>query len=331
MFSFVWRLFLKSNEITKQVCPDIVIASSTYPLDIYPARRIARASGAKLVFEVHDLWPLSPMELGNMKPWHPFIMGLQVAENSAYRSVDRVISMLPNAKAHMITHGMAPEKFSFVPNGINVQEWDPMQRQPLPEEHASLINELRRQGLFLVGYAGGHGLSNALGQIINAAALLKGEKVRFILVGKGPEKERLIAEAKRRGVNNVLFLPPIAKPSVPTFLAEMDILYLGWTRNPLYRFGICPNKLMDYMMAAKPIVHAVEAANDLVADSQCGISIMPEDPEAIAEAIKHMMALTAEEKKAMGQRGQDYVLHHHDYKLLAKYFLECLESNEKSI
>ena len=69
----------------------MVIAASTYPMDIWPARRIAKRAKAKLVYEVHDLWPLSPMELGGMSRWHPFIMWVQMAEDSVtaihYRNI----------------------------------------------------------------------------------------------------------------------------------------------------------------------------------------------------------------------------------------------------
>jgi hypothetical protein len=84
--------------------PDVVIASSTYPMDIWVARRIARLAGARLVYEVHDLWPLSPMELFGMSRWHPFIQLCQKAEDTAYRDADVVVSMLP--KVHEL-HGLA--------------------------------------------------------------------------------------------------------------------------------------------------------------------------------------------------------------------------------
>lgn len=324
MLVFVWRLFLLSKKLTKEIRPDVVIASSTYPLDIYPARAIAKVAQVKLIFEVHDLWPLSPMELGGMSRSHPFIMLMQAAENYAYSVADRVVSMLPRAKEHMQEHGMTPHKFVYIPNGIVVDEW---QRDvyPLPKEQRNQLESLKEQGRFLVGYAGGHGLSNALDQLIMAATLLPGSSVSFVLVGQGPEKKNLQQKVSRLGLTNVVFLDPVPKASIPVLLSFFDVLYLGWKKNPLYRFGICPNKLMDYMMAGKPVLHAVDAGNDVVAESGCGISVLAEDYDAIAGALQKLLMMTADKREEIGKRGKSYVLEHHDYPVLAKKFLQIIE------
>ncbi|MEO8170457.1 MAG: glycosyltransferase, partial [Oxalobacteraceae bacterium] len=81
MASFVARLYREGERLVQTFRPDVVIASSTYPMDIWPAHRIAKLANARLVYEVHDLWPLSPMELGGMSKWHPFIMLVQAAED----------------------------------------------------------------------------------------------------------------------------------------------------------------------------------------------------------------------------------------------------------
>jgi len=325
MLTFVRRLFTIGGELAQSIRPDLVIASSTYPLDIYPARRIADKAGASLIFEVHDLWPLSPMELGNMSRWHPFIMTMQRAENYAYHNADKVVSMLPKAKGHMCEHGMAPQKFVHIPNGIFKEEWNG-ERKPLPDEHEALISRLKLKNRFLVGYAGGHAVSNALDQLLDAAHLLQDSAVAFVLIGQGVEKDKLKEKAKNLGLNNLFFLPAVEKSAVPTVLEAMDLLYLGWSRNPLYRFGICPNKLMDYMMAAKPVIHAVDAGNDLVAESGCGTSVEPENAAAIADAIIRLKSMSPAERKRMGEAGKDYVLTHHDYGVLAKEFILSIEA-----
>ncbi|MFY7903648.1 MAG: glycosyltransferase family 4 protein, partial [Rubrivivax sp.] len=99
--------------------PDAVIASSTYPMDIWPARRIARLAGARLVHEVHDLWPLSPIELSGMSPWHPFALLCQRAEDAACRDADAVVSMLPKVHAHLASRGLDLGRLHIVPNGID--------------------------------------------------------------------------------------------------------------------------------------------------------------------------------------------------------------------
>lgn len=123
MFAFVSLLEVKSSQFAECVKPDLVIASSTYPMDIWPAHRIAKMAKAKLVFEVHDLWPLSPLELGNMSKQHPFIMLVQAAEDYAYCHADVVVSMLPKVREYMESRGMAPHKLHIIPNGIDPVEW----------------------------------------------------------------------------------------------------------------------------------------------------------------------------------------------------------------
>jgi len=321
MLSFVAQGLQHARKIVKKDKVDHVIASSTYPLDILAARRIANISGAKLVFEVHDLWPLTPMELGGMKSSHPFIAAMQLAEDYAYRSADRVVSLLPNTLGHMVEHGMRPEKFVYVPNGVDFEAWN-QSRATLPIEHETALRSLRNGGQLIVGYAGSHGLSNALGTLLDAAASLRDRRIAFVLVGQGPEQTQLVDAAARRGLTNVTFLPPVPRAAIPQLLSQFDVGYLGWQRQPLYRFGISPNKLVDYMMAGLPVIHSVQAANDPVADASCGFSVPPEDPEALAEAVRRMSELRPEERVAIGKRGRDYVLKNQTYEVLAMRFID---------
>ena len=322
IISFVSKLIRYEDRLVRDVGPDIVIASSTYPLDMVAARRIARKALARLVFEVHDLWPLTLTEMG-MPKWHPFVVLMQWAEHFAYRNADRLISMLPNAACHMESHGLRPDKFRHVPNGIVTAEWE-SDRASVSREHANVLAALREERRFLVAYAGAHGMTNALDTVVEAAALLLEHPATFVLVGQGPEKEALQRKAFALDLKNIVFLPPVPKASIPSLLSSMDVLLIGLKRTPLFRFGISPNKLMDYMMAGKPIIQAVEAGNDMVAESGCGISIPPENPEAIADATLRLMSLSSAEREAMGQRGREYVLAHHDYRILARRFIESI-------
>lgn len=320
MGSFVRRLHLEGKQLAQSFKPDMVIASSTYPMDIWPAHRIAKLTKAKLVFEVHDLWPLTPMELGGISKWHPFIMLLQSAEDYAYRHADVVVSMLPKVREYMVSHGMAPSKLHIVPNGIDPSEWL-IESLDLQDTEKKILASLKNQGLSIVGYAGTHGLANALDTLLNAAKLMRGEKIAFVLVGGGPDKAILLKQALAENLHNIYFIDPIKKEQIPALLKWFDIAYIGWHRQPLYRFGIAPNKLMDYMMAARPVLHAVDAGNDPVGEAGCGLTIAPEDPQAIVQGIRALLALDDDERKSMGRRGREFVLKNHTYPVLGQRFL----------
>ena len=327
MVTFTLRLWGACKRPIAAFKPDLVIASSTYNWDNWAAAYHARVLGAKYVYEVHDLWPLTPMELGGMSRWHPFIWSLQQAENFACRRVDKVVSLLPGVLPHLVAHGMPSERFAYVPNGIALEEWENWNE--VPGAHVSVLQQIRGDVRCLVGYVGGHGLSNALDILIEVGADPRLRDIGIVCVGDGPEKKRLEGKAKALR-SKVRFLAPVPKPAVPALLRSFDILYIGWARSPLYRFGISPNKLFEYMMAGVPILHAVDAANDPVQEAGCGLSIPPEDASAVRDGIRKLMALSPEERRAMGQRGRRYVETNHQLSTLARRFLDCVwESSDR--
>ena len=106
---------------------------------------------------------------------------------------------------------------------------------------------------------------------------------------------------------------------------RLDIAYIGWQRVPIYRFGIAPNKLMDYMMAGCAVLHSVEAGNDPVAESGCGLTVAAESPQAVADGLRWLAALPGTERRAMGERGRAFVLAHHTYPVLAQRFISAIQ------
>lgn len=322
MFDFVRKLWFGYKKYLGDFKPDVVIASSTYPIDIYPARKIAKHYDAKLVYEVHDLWPLSPMELGGYSKYHPFIMVMQAAEDYCYKHADKVVSLLPNALEHMEERGMDPSKFVYVPNGFDPKEWE---NAPLNSEYDQIINDLRAKGKFIIGYTGGHAISNYIDDLIDAAEYLKDSNIVVLLVGSGVEKERLMLKAKERELNNLIFLNPIPKNQIPTFLKNLDATVIMGRRKPLYRFGTSPNKIFDYMMSSKPIVMSIVEPEPIPLKAKCAIFYEHDQPKDLAEKMKEMSNLTSEERVTMGKNGNEYVKLNHPYPILAQKFIYAIK------
>ena len=323
MFRFCRKLLSWKNWIIKNLRPDVVISSSTYPIDSIPASRIAKGAGAKYIHEVHDMWPSTLAEIGGMSKHNPFVMLMQFGENFAYRHADAVVSLPKYAEDYMRLHGLAEGKFHYVPNGIVLEEWEKPEK--IPNEHLSELQRLKDKGKFIVGYFGGHALSNNLWLLLQTAERMRETQAHFILVGDGVEKEALMRYAKTERLQNVSFLSPVDKSAIPSLTEWFDCIYMGSKPSPLYRFGLCLNKLFDSMMAAKPIILAFDAPPSPVTESECGLVVKPEDVEGIAGAIRTLMAMSHEERDAMGQRGRKEVLEKYNYPALAREFLEVMK------
>lgn len=324
MATFIGKLLLYADRIAGEERPDLVICSSTYPLDIFPGAYIARKTAARLVFEVHDLWPLTPILLGGYSRHHPYIFVLQAAEHWAYRKADIVVSILPNALEYMVEQGLDPCKFVHVPNGIPASRVDAAGAHRLPHATVNLIEEERARGRFLVGFAGAINPSVALETMLSAAASLRASDVSFFIAGDGSNAERLRNRAIRLAIDNFHMVGRLPKADIQDFLSRMDALAIPWHRNPLYRFGVSPNKIFDYMFSGKPILQAGQAANDLVADAGCGLTVAPENPAALADAVLTLRALSVEERQRLGANGRRFVFERHDCRALARRFMRAV-------
>lgn len=321
IFVFLFKLFYNRKRVIYSFNPDVIISSSTYPLDGVLANILRKNTKIKLVHEIHDLWPLTLKLLGGFKSFHPFIFLLQLSENFVYKNCDTLVSILPGTLPYLRDHGLSEQKFFHVPNGYFETQF----LIDIPFEHMNLIVDLRKQQKFIVLYAGGHNISNALKYLILAAEIVSDPEVAIVLVGDGTEKETLIEKVMSKRLKNVYFLPPVPKESVPNLLILSDILYLGWSNSPLYDFGISPNKIFDYMLASKPIIHSYSGKFDLVKKANCGTSVKAENFQEIAEAINEMKKKNYKELSDLGKNGYSYVTHEHNYSFLAKQFINILK------
>lgn len=331
MGQFAGKLWLYAKRIARRFKPDVIIASSTYPLDTYAGQRLRRFSpGSCLIHEVHDMWPATLIEMGGMSKWHPFCVAMQIGENSAYKNSDEVVSLLPLAEKYMQQHGLKPGHFTYIPNGILPEEWE--SPEPLPPEHEELLSRLKRRRRFIVGYFGGHALSNALDNLLETAALSAKRKGRasYVLVGDGVEKEKLQKKAEEMGLKEVYFLPKIKKQQVPSLTKWFSCTYVGAKDSTLYRFGLCMNKIFDSMMAGKPILCAITTPDNLILKNNCGIMVPSGAPDKADEAIAAWEKIPARELKKFGENGHRAAVEKYTYEKLAAQFAELFngENNE---
>lgn len=322
MFKFVYKIIKNAKNIVSQWNPDVVIASSTYPLDTYAAQKIKKLSKAKYIQEVHDMWPSTLYEVGGMSKNNPFVVAMQIAENSAYKHCDECVALLPYAKDYMIKHGLNPKKFTNIQNGVVLDEWENV--EVIPEEHKAFFDSQKDK--YIVGYFGGHALSNALDYALDVAKKIQKqqEDILFVFVGDGVEKNRLIERARAESIQNVVFLPPVHKRAVPDLLRYFDCSYMTGMPSPLYRFGLCLNKMYDSMMAGLPIVCAFDAPDTLVRIHNCGYQCSPQNPDEVEEAILNIYKMPANERSKLGKNGREAVLRNYTYEKLAEKFIELM-------
>ena len=318
MFQFVGKIWLAARQIAEKWKPDVVITSSTYPLDTYAGQRIAKFSGARLIHEVHDMWPATLIEVGGMSRYHPFIILLQLAENFAYKHSKYVVSLLPLAKEYMMRHGMSSEKFVEIPNGVVLGDWK--QPEELPAKQKEFLEKIKEKGKFVIGYFGGHALSNALDILLDTAPKVKEKDICFVLVGNGVEKHRLINRVREENIKNVYFIEAVPKRTVPTLLMYFDGIYMGALDSPLYRFGICFNKMYDAMMAGKPILLAINTPVCTIEKYGCGIMVKNVEKDRLANAVEKLFQMSEDERLKMGELGKKAVVKYFNYTILASKF-----------
>lgn len=320
MVEFVGGGLLAAARIARELEPDAVIASSTYPFDTYFAQRVAKLSGAVLIHEVHDLWPLTPIELGGNSPRHPLMWAMGVAEKSAYRNSDSVVSILPNVEPHVRSLGIDTPVIP-IPNGIDPDIGD----KPADAAFVELIDDLHNHGRKVIGYAGGMTHANAMDDFITAMGYLREGNVTAVLIGDGLFRHELETQARELGAH-VVFFGMMPKSQVHDALSRCDALYIGSKSSPLYEFGVSANKIFDYMLTGVPIVNAFASEHSPMVYANCTVRAEGENPLDIARAIREAVDLPAARRREIAEASTAWVRQHHALPMLAQQFLTVLGS-----
>lgn len=317
-FKFAWKI--KGLDKKLGDAPDVIIYSSLSLIGFLGAYKLAQKCGAKLVFEVRDIWPLTAIEVGGYSPHHPFIRFLQWIERFAYRSSDFLISNLEGAINHMETFGAKRDKFRWIPNGFS--ETELANNEPLPAELKSSINEQH----FSVTYTGSVGEANSLITLIQAAEFLQDHKdIHFNIVGKGRLASSLKHEVNIRRLQNVHFFDPVNKRQVQTILQISDICVICWKSIGLYRYGIAANKIFDYLYSGRPVINAYSGQYDVISRYQAGVVTPAEDPQTLAKAILELKQLGANQLEKLGGNGRVKVRENHEYGRVAIQLSKVIE------
>jgi glycosyltransferase involved in cell wall biosynthesis len=237
-----------------------------------------------------------------------------------YRRAAHVVALTEGIRDGVVAKGVPAERVSVITNGVDQTERAAAPAPAPVPDHA-----------FVAMYVGAHGTYSSLGTVLDAADLLRDDdSVRFVLVGGGDRKAVLQADADRRGLANVAFVDPVPKRDVPAWLARADACLLPYQDHALFA-GALPNKAFDYMGAGKPIIAAVPPGelSRLVERSGCGLAIPPEDPGAMAAAVRSLAADRALAAR-LGAAGAGFVCTHYDRRVLAEQFVGVVEGCHRS-
>lgn len=299
--------------------PDVVIVSSLSLLSVLYGYYLKAVCGARFVFEVRDIWPLTMVEEGGFSRWHPLVVFLGLVERFGYRKADLVVGTMPRLDLHVRETIGRDRPFHCSPLGY-AQEWA-AEETPLPEE---FLGEHFPAGKVVVGYAGSMGISNALEPLMQCIEGLSGRPdVHFVLVGGGDLRETYVARLVGRG--NVSFVPRIERTQVPSFLRRCDVLYLSAQDSCVWRFGQSLNKMVDYMMAGKPIIASYSGYQSMINEAHAGVFVPAGDSETLIKAVVRMAEMTAEERFEIGDRGRAWVLANRSYAALGRAYLSAID------
>jgi len=294
--------------------PDVIYATSPPLTMALPALAASKRFGAPLVFEVRDLWPEAPIQMGAL-PNPALQYAARLLEKAVYRGSAHVNALSPGMRDGVVAAGVPPQRVSMIPNASDLDMFDP----------ALDGSDMRRRlGLgdgFVCSYFGTMGEANDLTQVVDAARLAP--EVVFVLHGDG--KRRASLEERAHGANNVVFSDPIRdKTSVARLAAASDACMTIYKDVPI--LATCsPNKLFDTFAAGRPaVVNCDGWMRSLVEDNEAGVFVRPGDP---ADLAAQLLALRGDpgRRARMGANARALAEREFDRDLLAGRMLGVLE------
>jgi glycosyltransferase involved in cell wall biosynthesis len=319
-FSFVkssaWVGLLKLGKFDFIICesPPLFLGMTAYFL-----KKIKRA---KLIFNVSDLWPESAEKLGLVE--NKFFLSVATKlEEFLYRKSE-LISGQTQGIVKNISERFPNKKVYWLPNGVDLSYYNT----------STVLTNWRNENNFsaddfILLYAGIIGHAQGLEVIIKAANELKAySKIKFVLLGSGPEKEKLQLLKESLKTNNVSFFDAVTKKEMPGIIAAIDVAVIPLKRLDLFK-GAIPSKIFENLAMKKPILLGVEGeAKELFIDEgKCGLAFIPENEKSLADQTLKLFE-NRTELSLLGENGFNYVKQKFTRDKIAAEFWTFINNNK---
>lgn len=296
-----------------------IIVGCSPPITVAIAAGVAATlRRAAFVFEVRDLWPAFPIQMGVIRN-RAVIAVSRAAEGWLYRRGRLIVINSPGFIPYLKETGVALDRVRLVPNGVDIETF-----RPLPPD-AELRQALGLDGQFVILYIGAHGPANALHRLLDVAAIMKDRpRVQFVLIGGGKEKPALEQRVKDEHLSNVTLLSPRPKDEIPKYIALADVCYASLQNIPMFTTTY-PNKVFDYLACGKPTLTTIDGVSRTVIEGAgAGFFVKHDDAPAIAARIDWALA-NPEELQRMGERGRAHATSDWDRRRFSEAFAALMD------
>ena len=312
MIEFMIKVFFYEKKL--KVKPDIIYCSCPHPFNGLISLYLSKKYKCKFILEIRDLWPETWVEMGAITRKSLIYKFFAWIEKLLYKKADKIITLMPGAFMYIEKLGIPKEKVEWVSNGVDLEEFDKNYfKEPVYKFDKSKFN---------ITYTGSIGIANALEELFEIAKDLREENIMFNIIGDGPLKDKYINYCRENNINNVKFYNPISKDKIPAILRESEVLMTFTKNSNLYKYGISPNKLFEYLASFKPIIFSGNVYNDVVKISNCGISVEAENKEKLKEAFSKIYNFSQNEREELGQNGRRYLEKNFTNKVLTNKLLK---------
>ena len=267
----------------KEERPDVIAATSPQFFTAVAGWAASAVRGVPFVFELGDLWPASIAAVGAMKR----SLALKLVEKLElflYHRSTHIAALTNSFKENLVERGIDKNKITVVINGVDLARYGPRERD------VNLSKEWGLENKFVVGYIGTHGMAHALSNVLNAAkSIQENDTICFLLAGAGAERASLMEEAKRRLINNVVFMPRQPKEMMPAIWSLCDVALVHLKDSPVFA-GVIPSKIFEAQAMGLPILLAAPEgeASSIVLNDKAGLHISAEDPTALADSVNQL-------------------------------------------
>ena len=300
--------------------PDVVVVSSLSPLTVLNGFLWRARYKCRLVVEIRDIWPLTITEEGGFKPWNPFVLGLGFIERLGYKYADAIVGTMPNLGAHVRNVLGTSKATHCIPMGVDETAF--AEPEALPDNYEAMNFP---KGKFIVAHVGSIGITNALDTFLDCAESLKAQPdIHFLVVGDGDLREAYCA--KYAHLSNLTFAPRVPKAMVQSVLAKCDLLYFSVHVSKVWQYGQSLNKVIDYMMAGKPVVASYTGYPSMINEANCGTYVPAGDVAALHQEVERYAAMGEYERHEIGQRGKTWLIENRHYKKLAADYLGIMQN-----